>query len=565
MKEIDTLLLKYWGYNQFKDSQKYVINSIINGENALVSLPTGGGKSICFQLPSLIIGGTTLVVSPLVALMEDQVKNLIRRGISSFYFKSNTKHLTIDQQLDNCINGNYNIIYCSPERFGNNDFLNKIQSAKISHIAVDEAHCISEWGHEFRPSYRNIKKFTDLFPKASISAYSGSANPTVRKDIVRNLGLIKYNVIEASYERKNIFYEIKYVEDKIEELFKIIKNESCIIYCKTRKSTEFISRKLSEEQYSVDYFHGGMSDEDKKDKLSKWQSEDIKIIVATTAFGMGIDKSDVNKVIHLDIPESIENYYQESGRVGRGGQNSKAILIVSHEDKNLFIKNSLNNLPNKVELAQVYKKLCSHFQIPIGEGQGSSFDFDLNDFCTKYKFNKRKTYNIIRFLENNDIIILKTILRNKIKISLRVSVNKIRESIQVETPQGKVIESLLRLYPNIIQEKIEFSISKMKQLTNLKEKDINQYLNFYTKMNFLNIEEIKSDHQIYWLKPREDKYTINPLIPKLNKINSIKKIKYEDVLNYIFDNKNCKTRQLLKYFGENKTENCMNCSSLCCK
>ena len=564
MKNIKNVLLEYWGYNKFKDQQEVIINSIISGSHTLVSLPTGGGKSLCYQLPSLIIGGTTLVISPLIALMEDQVRALSEIGISSFYFKSDSKNLTTDQQLDNCIYGNYSIVYCSPEKLKNTEFLNKISRANIKHIAIDEAHCISEWGHEFRPSYRNIKDLIKIFPKAKVSAYTGSANLKVKNDIIENLGLTKFNKIESSYERKNIFYKINHVNNKINNLLKLVENLSSIIYCNTRISCEYVTKMLSNKGFSVDYFHGGISLKEKKEKLHKWHSENIKIIVATSAFGMGIDKSNVRKVIHYDIPKSIENYYQETGRAGRDGKKSKAILLTSSKDKKLFISQNIDILPTKTDLINTYKKLCSHLQISIGEGQGCYFDFNFNFFCIKYKFNKRTTHSVFRFLENNGLIDLNYILKNKIKIHIHASSKAIKDSIKLSTPQSKVIESLIRFYPSILDKKIDISVEKLIQLTGLKIKEIDEYLKFYNNMNLIDLDIINSDIQIQWLKPREDNFTINPLIKNLEEINNVKKIKFKRIIDFIYDDDNCKTRQLLRYFGENKTTNCMNCSSFCC-
>ena len=565
MNKIEDLLLKYWDFKAFKPQQEKIINSIINNINTLVVLPTGGGKSLCYQLPSLVIGGTTLVISPLIALMEDQVRVLNQRGIDAFYFKPDSTHLTIDQQLDNCIHGNYNLVYCSPERLKNSDFLNKISKANIKHIAIDEAHCISEWGHEFRPSYRKIKELINTFQKIIVTAYTGSATLEVKQDIIENLELENCKTIEASYERKNIFYEIYHVNDKVKGLLNIMDNESSIIYCNTRKSTEFISKKLSDKGFSSGYFHGGMLREEKKEKLLKWHSEKIKIIVATTAFGMGIDKPNVRKIIHYNLPESLENYYQETGRSGRDGEKSKAITLINPEEKKSFIKNKLNSLPSKDDLTKTYKNICNYLQIPIGEGQGNYYDFDLIYFCEKYKLAKITTLNILRFLENNDLLVLSYVKKNKIKIHIHTNINNLKETIKRSTLQSRVIESLLRYYPNILDKKTEISIEKLKKFTKLNSKEIIKSLEFYNKMRLLNLNITNSDLQIYWSKPREDNFSINPLIKQLNEINNVKRIKLKKIIDFIYDDEKCKTRQLLKYFGENKINNCMNCSSFCCE
>ena len=565
MNKVEELLFKYWGYKKFKDQQKEIINSILSKRNTLATLPTGGGKSLCYQLPSQILGGVTLVISPLIALMQDQVRALNKIGISSFYFKSETKNLTIDQQLDNCIFGNYSIVYCSPERLKNVKFLKKIIKADINHIAIDEAHCISEWGHEFRPSYRNIKDLIKLTPKAIISVFTGSATRIVKNDIIENLGLTNFNILESSYERKNIYYEIIYLEDKLNGLITLLNNQSSIVYVNTRRSSELIAQKLSVEGFLSDYFHGGMSIEEKKEKLIKWHTEEIKVIVATTAFGMGIDKLNVRKIIHYNLPKSIEEFYQQSGRAGRDGRSSKAVLLVSPQDKSLFIKNNLKSLPNKNDLITTYKKLCTHLQIAIGEGHGLDFDFDFDFFCKKYDFNKNTAFSVLRFLERNELVYINNLQKEIIKIHIHSNIDSLKDSIKQSTKQSRVLESLLRLYPRITYKMTEISIEKLNHSSKLNKTEIKKYLNFYRNLNLLDIEIINCDIQLKWLKPREDNYTINPLIKQLENINNIKKNKFKQILNFIYDNQNCKTRQILEYFGENKNMNCMNCSSFSCK
>ena len=362
MKNTEGLLTSYWGYKSFKPQQEKIINSIIKGNNTLAILPTGGGKSLCYQLPSLILEGTTLVISPLIALMEEQVGLLKKIGISSFYFKSESLNSSTNQQLDNLINGNYKIVYCSPEKFINKDFLNKISQANINHIAIDEAHCISEWGHEFRPSYRKIRKLLNLFSCATISAFTGSASKLVKNDIIKSLELENFKIIESSFERKNISYKVNHVNDKNKALLKIIQNESSIVYCNTRKTAEIISRLLNKNGYSSDYFHGGVSLTLKKEKLLKWHSEEIKIIIATTAFGMGIDKSNVRFVIHFSMPLSLEGYYQEIGRAGRDGKLSDCIMYYSVKDKVIYEKMLKKEAPKSMKKVEHNNCMLSKLQ-----------------------------------------------------------------------------------------------------------------------------------------------------------------------------------------------------------
>ena len=362
------LLKKYWQKDKFRPMQKEIIENYQRGEDTVVLLPTGGGKSICYQLPAIVQEGLTLVISPLISLMQDQVNQLNERGIKAMFFENNSLKNPIDHQFDNAKYGNFKLIYSSPERLLNKSFLNQIKSLKIHGIAVDEAHCVSEWGHDFRPAFKAIKNLKQLLPGVPMIALTATATKEVIRSISSDLGMKTPKVFKTSFERKNIQYQVFSPKNKIDFIKKSLKDkkESCIIYCNSRKESESTAMKLRNLGLSCDYFHGGLNNEIKKKKLAEWKNEKTLVIVATSAFGMGIDKDNVRKVFHIMIPESIETYYQETGRVGRDGKLSSAILLVNPDDSNSLFKQSINHLPNKSDLENFFKKLSNYLQIPYG-------------------------------------------------------------------------------------------------------------------------------------------------------------------------------------------------------
>ena len=560
----NNMLKKYWNFKSFLKYQEDIIDSIINGNNIFVALPTGAGKSLCYQLPSTIIKGLTLVISPLISIMEDQVYKMNKIGIPSFYFKSDSNSLTIDQQISNLINGNYRIVYCSPERLTSRYFLEKIKIVDIKHIAVDEAHCISEWGHGFRPAYRSIKNIINLFPMATISAYSGSATLKVKKDIISNLGIEDCVTIDCSYKRKNIFYETLFTNDKMKSLLEIIRNESSIIYCNSRGLSENISKNLCHNGFNSDYFHGGLSRNEKKEKLRKWQSEEIKVIVGTSAFGMGVHKSQVRHVVHFNIPNSIEEFYQEAGRCGRDGEKSKSTLLTNLNDKSIFTNSLLKNQLKKKDLIKVYKNLTNFFQIPYGYGEGNNYDFDLSKFTLEYKLDKSKTKNILTFLEMNGLLLLKRKIDEDLEIKILCDPKTIKTLLKKTSPRTLLLESICRKFPKIYSKKINVSTKKLNQITKIEITKIYDYLKFFKKNQILDYASNNYDYKLNWLKPREDKYSINHLFNKLNNLNDIEIFKANKILDYIFDTNSCKSKKLLSYFGEKIKSNCNNCNSKCC-
>jgi ATP-dependent DNA helicase RecQ len=369
MEKMLDYLQRYWKSNAFRPLQQEVIEHYLKGKDSVVLMPTGGGKSICYQLPALLDQGQTLVISPLVSLMQDQVNQLNQRGIKSMFFESLGGKNDIYRQLENARNGNFKLIYCSPERLTSGEFLHQIKKLPIKGIAIDEAHCISEWGHDFRPAFRLIKNLRPLFPQTPFMALTATATPKVLKDISTTLGLIHPKIFSKSFERENIQYQVSYAEDKMGSLKKLLTNslgESIIIYCRSRSKTENTAQQIQRWGLKAGFYHGGLEARQKKQGLEDWKNEIRPIMVATNAFGMGIDKSNVRKVIHLIMPESMESYYQETGRAGRDGLPSEGILLVHPADKDRLENQFLSHLPDSKYLKRFFKKLCDYLNIAYG-------------------------------------------------------------------------------------------------------------------------------------------------------------------------------------------------------
>ena len=560
----ETLLKKYWNYDSFKPLQEQIIESVLQGNDTLALLPTGGGKSLCYQLPALILKGVTLVISPLIALMEDQVQQLKKKGIKAMYIESGIKSQSLSKQLDNCLYGGFQLIYISPERLQNQEFIERIKAAEIGMIAVDEAHCISEWGHDFRPTYRKIKILKEYFSKVPIIAVTASATPKVIIDIQENLGLKGAHLFKGSFERKNINYQIIPTEDKIGTIERILKHTSGtgIIYCRTRNETEKLSALLHQKNVSNTFFHGGIDSHEKKERLQAWQSGITKIMIATTAFGMGIDKANVRFVIHLSMADSLENYYQETGRAGRDGIASTAYLMVQKGDFQQLKNQFLNNLPDEKTLTKCYKHLCNYLQIAYGDGKDQFYYFPFKDFCETYTLSPKKTLNCLTIFDREGIFRLHLSPKNEIKIHFVASRQTIMNYLQENKPENDLLHYLLRNYQDLVSQKtVVLDIKKIKNSLKQSEVRLQEKFKRLQINNILTLDNIHNDTQLFGLLPREDAYSLRPMLNKVAILNKIKEEKISQMIAFISDGENCKRNALLAYFGEEKKQPCGQCSA----
>ncbi len=556
------ILQKYWNHDAFRDSQEAIINSVLEGKDTFGLLPTGGGKSVCFQIPALLMDGVCLVISPLIALMKDQVANLQKRDIKAMAL---TGGISLDQTLvllDNCAFGNYKFLYLSPERLQNDYVLDRIKTLPINLIVIDEAHCVSQWGHDFRPAYLKINLLKNYFIKTPFLALTASATQRVREDIVKQLQLKNPQIFEKSFARENIAYMVFEAEDKIFRMLQILKKhkESSIIYVRNRKSCTLIAAHLETSGINATYYHGGLLPKEKDKNMQLWMNDKVQVIVATNAFGMGIDKPNAKTVIHLQLPENIENYYQEAGRAGRNGEKAFAVILTNKADISKAKSQFLEVLPDKVFLNTMYIKLCNYFRIAFGEGIDEEFWFNLNQFCAKYNFPILKTYNALQFLDNQGILSLSQEFSEKITMQFVIPSKEVIRYNSLNPNDEEIILTILRSYPGIYEILTPINISLIAKKSNVSEEVVSAILNKLKEKQIIDYKSKNNDVQLIFNEIRDDERTINRVSKFLEKQNELKKSQFLSVLNYVSDSKTCKSCLILTYFGEAKTKDCGICS-----
>jgi len=560
------LLKRYWGFSKFRPYQKEIIDSLLEGKDVIGILPTGIGKSLCYQLPSLIMDGPVLVISPLVALMIDQVRQLGKQGIKSMYFENDIKSTPLQQQIENSIYGNYKLIYCSPERFLNPIFMKQIALINFSLIAIDEAHCISELGHDFRPSYRQLDVLRNLFIKTPILAVSASATNKVIFDIRNLLKLKKAKLYKSSFERSNISYRVLKTEDKYDVLIKLLnKNKgSSIIYCGTRRLAENLAQFINQMGYKSSFFHGGLSQEEKKEKLSAWKLGELNNITATSAFGMGIDKSDIRIIIHFHFPESIESFYQETGRAGRDGKEASSYLLYNRNDEVELKNQVLNRIPGKYYIKDLYRDLCNFFQIAYGEGRDHKFSLDLVSFCKRYNRSLNKTDQALKYFELSGVFRLIRSREKQLLYKITASMDQIIPFLQKNNHTSQLLEYLIRQKPILKNEKTNINLIRTSNILKTTVDLLVDEFKILNKRGILEFVINEFNIDITPLTPREDQFTLKPVIELVSKIYSIKKNKIGAMIKFTQDDQLCKRNSILAYFGEEKSSNCKKCSADSC-
>lgn len=560
-QNIHHLLKKHWGFDQFRGLQEDIILSILNKNDTLGLMPTGSGKSICFQIPSLVLGGTTLVISPLIALMNDQVQNLKKKGFSAISISAAMHYNEIDVAMNNAALGHVQFIYISPERLQNENFRQKLSYLPINLIAVDEAHCISQWGYDFRPSYLKIAELRTYFQDVNIIALTASATKVVADDIQNQLAFKNQKVFRQSFVRNDLRYVVQYEENKIIRLQKLISNigGSGIIYVRNRKKTEDLALFLKKNKISSLAYHAGLKFEDRQNIQDQWLENKIQVIVATNAFGMGIDKPDVKFVVHLDLPESLEAYFQEAGRAGRDGKFAYSTIFYTKADQQRLLDNFKFAFPDLDYIKQTYQAICNYFQIAVGSGQGFSVEFDIDKLCNSYNLSPLLVYNSIKFLEKENYISYIDGGYEPSKIMF-LSCKEELYLFQIRFPKYELlIKTLLRSYGglfenygNIKEKDLAFRTKTNVQLVkeNLEYLDKQQILSFIPQSSlpklFFNQDRINGKYlefnpnNYYHLKQRYSE-------------------RIQSVIDYTENDKLCRQVQLLMYFNEIDYSNCGHC------
>ena len=562
MPEALALLQKYWKHNKFRSLQNEIITSVLSGQDTFALMPTGGGKSVCFQIPAMMNDGICLVISPLVALMKDQVANLQQRNIKAIALTGGIRSEEMIDLLDNCQFGNYKFLYLSPERLQSDWILERIKNLPINLITIDEAHCVSQWGHDFRPAYLQISSLKKHFPTTSFLALTATATPRVKIEIITKLGLNNPKIFEKSFARENIAYMVFEIEDKIFRIEQILKKnpEPSIIYVQNRKACLDISAQLQSLGFKATYYHGGLSSKEKDKNMQSWMNENAQVIVATNAFGMGIDKANVKTVIHIQLPQNMENYYQEAGRAGRNGERAFAILLTSPSDIIQANNQFINVLPDKKFLNLMYIKLNNYFQIAYGEGINEQFTFNLHHFCLRYELPTLKTFNAMQFLDRQGIINLSQEFSEKITLQFLIPSKEVIRYISINSNDEEIILAILRTYPGIYEMQTAFNLQLIAKKSNHKEAEILAVLKKLKEKEIIEYHSKNNDATIIFNEVREDERTISRVVKHLENQNQLKKEQLQAVVHYINEKSICKNKLILNYFGEKTTVDCGICS-----
>lgn len=554
------ILQLYWGYDRFRPLQEDIIQSVIDGKDTLALLPTGGGKSICFQVPTLVQEGMCLVISPLIALMKDQVENLKKREIAAEAIYSGMHYRDIDRILDNAVYGGLKFLYVSPERLTTELMQERLKKMPVKLLAVDEAHCVSQWGYDFRPPYLQISETRELIPEVPVLALTATATPPVVKDIQEKLAFRKGRVMQKSFVRENLAYVVLQEEGKERKLVDILSKTrgTAIVYARSRRRTKELAGWLRKHRISADFYHAGLAQEARTAKQEAWMNNKVRVIVSTNAFGMGIDKADVRTVVHMDLPDSLEAYFQEAGRAGRDGKKSFAVLLYNQSDRQSLERNYETSFPDMNELRRVYRALGSYFQLAVGGGQGDSYNFDLVDFAKTYQLDIVTTYSCLKMLEQAGWILLTDAVFVPSSLRIKVSKDELYD-YQLRYPKmERILKTILRTYQGAFQFDIHLREKQLARFLALPQQELQKALFHLQKAGIINYSPQREDPQLIFLQERvgADNLAIDQVLYNFRKERHRDRI--QAAIRYA-ETAVCRSQQLLAYFGEEDASRCGVC------
>jgi len=555
------VLFKYWGYNNFRPQQEEIIQSLLDGHDTLALLPTGGGKSICFQVPAMMLPGLCLVISPLIALMKDQVENLHKKGIQAAAIFSGMHYREIDRILEDAMEGQLKLLYISPERIGTEAFKLRLSKLKLSFIAVDEAHCISQWGYDFRPNYLKIGEIRELLSDIKIMALTATATPDVADDIEEKLGFKNSNRFVKSFVRYNLAYVLAYEDDKMRKMLDIFQRVpgTGIVYVRNRRRTQEMADYLRKNEVSADYYHAGLESPVRDRKQKEWTSGRTRVMVCTNAFGMGIDKPDVRTVVHMDLPENPESYFQEAGRAGRDEKKAYAVLLYNEYDKKDALNRFEEGNPSAEEVTQIYHLLGNYLNIATGSGQWESFDFDIAHFASQSGKSALRILNALKVLEEGEWMQLSEGISQPSRLMIYAGKDQLYK-LQVDSPQYEpFIKFILRTYPGVLDQYV--SINESLIATKLKSNvpDVKKALDILGKHEYLHYIAYSDSPKIIYIRPRVGTQHFSLDAKRMELRRKIKKKQLDAMLHYAEERSICRTVTLVEYFGEKLEKTCGIC------
>ncbi len=557
------ILQQFWGHDSFRPVQESIIESVIEEKDTLALLPTGGGKSICFQVPALMLDGTCLVISPLLALMKDQVMNLEKKGISALALHSGMTYYELETALQKASHGHYKFLYLSPERLESKLFLEYLPALQISLIAVDEAHCISHWGYDFRPPYLRIASLRNELPRVPVLALTASATSVVQQDIIDKLQMRDVGLFKQSFARPNLSYSVFNVESKINKILEILNNVpgSSIVYCKSRKLTKEVSGLLKLQGISADFYHAGLTQEQRNQKQEAWLSFQTRVMVCTNAFGMGIDKPDVRTVIHYNVPDCLENYYQEAGRAGRDGKKAYAVLLYQAKDITELEALPDERFPSVLEIRKVYQHLADYLQIPVGVGQGGYYDFDFNTFIKNFHLPVTTVINVLKVLEQEGHLSFNENIYLPSKLSFKTDKDLLNQFENSQPHLEPLIKCLLRTYEGIFDNKVSIFEKQISKITRIPEAQVVEQLKqlqAFGIVEYLPHKEVPQIHYILNRAPANFLYIDHEFYLRRKKQFQERiaiMLKYADI------KKECRSKFIGAYFGDTDLLNCGICDN----